>query len=74
MVNIAFVLCSSTAKMASNEGFKHIIVKEIHPTFAAEVRGIDFSSPLTDDAFGEILAAITKVRLLRIFKRILLCN
>ena len=60
--------------MASNEGFKHIIIKEIHPTFVAEVRGIDFSSPITDDVFAEILAAITKVRVFRIFIRILLCN
>ena len=60
--------------MAINEVFKHITVKEIHPTFAAEVGGIDFSSPIADDVFAEILAAITKVRVFRIFIRILLCN
>lgn len=59
--------------MAINEVFKHITVKEIHPTFAAEVGGIDFSSPIADDVFAEILAAMTKVRLFRISVWRLLC-
>ena len=80
MVNVAFALCLSIAtvrktrpKMASDEVFKHIIVKEIHQTFAAEVRGIDFSSPIAGDVFAEILSAMSKVRLFRMFIRILPC-
>lgn len=35
---------------------------ELHPTFGAEVRGVDFSRPEALKAvFPEILAAITKV-------------
>ena len=41
--------------------FKHIEVKELHPTFAAEIEGVDFGN-ITDDVFAEILAASAKVR------------
>ena len=41
--------------------FKHIAVKELHPTFGAEVSGVDFSKEVTGEVFREILAAITKV-------------
>lgn len=42
-------------------GFKLIQVKELHPTFGAEVDGVDFSQPVTEDVFSEIHQAITKV-------------
>lgn len=38
----------------------------LHPTFAAEVHGVDFTKPIPDDVFEEIKAAITKVRLFRV--------
>lgn len=41
--------------------FKHIIVKPLHPTFGAEISGIDFSQPVPDEVFTEVLAAVTKV-------------
>ncbi|KAH8804867.1 alpha-ketoglutarate-dependent 2,4-dichlorophenoxyacetate dioxygenase [Xylogone sp. PMI_703] len=40
--------------------FKHITAVKLHPTFAAEVQGVDFSQPLADEVFGEILSAINK--------------
>ncbi|KAJ5820440.1 alpha-ketoglutarate-dependent 2-4-dichlorophenoxyacetate dioxygenase [Penicillium riverlandense] len=40
--------------------FQHITVTELHPTFGAEVSGVDFSRPVEDDVFQEILAAINK--------------
>jgi len=40
--------------------FKHINVKELHPTIGAEVSGIDFSAPMTDEVFSEVHAAITR--------------
>lgn len=39
----------------------HISVVELHPTFAAEVRGVDFSQELSIEVFDEIYHAITKV-------------
>lgn len=47
--------------MPHAEPYKHIQVKELHPTFGAEVSGIDFSQPVPDDVFADVLAAITKV-------------
>jgi len=41
--------------------FDHIKVKELHPTFAAEISGVDFSNPLKDEVFEEIQSAVTKV-------------
>lgn len=41
--------------------YKHIQIKELHPTFGAEVIGVDFSKEVPDEVFGDILAAITKV-------------
>lgn len=43
--------------------FKHVTIKELHPTFAAEIGGVDFSKPIPDDVFAEILAASAKVLL-----------
>lgn len=37
-------------------------IRELHPTFAAEVIGVDFSKPVPDDVFDEIKVALTKVR------------
>lgn len=37
-----------------------ITIKELHPTFAAEVHDVDFQN-LTDEQFDEIYQAITKV-------------
>jgi alpha-ketoglutarate-dependent 2,4-dichlorophenoxyacetate dioxygenase len=41
--------------------FKTIEVKKLHPTFAAEVKGVDFDH-VSDGQFDEILAAMAKVR------------
>jgi hypothetical protein len=41
--------------------FKTITVKELHPTFAAEVEGVDFEN-LSDEQLQEILAAMAKVQ------------
>lgn len=41
--------------------FEHIDVKELHPTFGAEIKGVDFSVPVTDETFRDILAAVTQV-------------
>jgi alpha-ketoglutarate-dependent 2,4-dichlorophenoxyacetate dioxygenase len=44
--------------------FKHITVKELHPTFVAEVQGVDFSKPVSPEVFSEIQNALAKVKLL----------
>lgn len=41
--------------------FNKITVTELHPTFGAEISGVDFSRPVEDDVFQEIQAAISKV-------------
>ena len=41
--------------------FKTLKVKELHPTFAAEVEGADFLN-MTEEQFGEVKAAMAKVR------------
>lgn len=41
--------------------FTHIVITELHPTFGAEISGVDFSRPVDKDVFQEILAAISKV-------------
>ncbi len=41
--------------------FKHITIKEIGPTFVAEVEGVDFSQEIPQEVFDEIVKAITKV-------------
>ncbi len=38
-----------------------ITATPLHPTFAAEIKGVDFSKELSDDDFNEIYKAITKV-------------
>ena len=44
------------------EQFNLIAIKELHPTFGAEISGVDFSKSVADEVFSEILDAITKVR------------
>lgn len=41
--------------------FKTIKVKELHPTFGAEVEGVDFNN-LSEETLQEILSAMAKVR------------
>lgn len=41
--------------------FKLIQVKPLHLTVGAEITGVDFSGPVPDDVFKEIMAAITQV-------------
>jgi alpha-ketoglutarate-dependent 2,4-dichlorophenoxyacetate dioxygenase len=41
--------------------FKHISIKEIGTTFAAEIEGVDFSQGIPQEVTDEIPAAITKV-------------
>jgi alpha-ketoglutarate-dependent 2,4-dichlorophenoxyacetate dioxygenase len=41
--------------------FKIIKIERLHETFGAQISGVDFSSPISDEVFHEILAAITKV-------------
>ena len=47
--------------------FKHIQVKGLHPTFGAEVHGVDFSKPVPEDVFSEIYKTITKVSIIHYF-------
>lgn len=46
---------------SATPAFQHLIVKELHPTFGAQISGVDFAKPLDDVVFIEILAAIAKV-------------
>jgi alpha-ketoglutarate-dependent 2,4-dichlorophenoxyacetate dioxygenase len=46
---------------ANDPVFQHISAKALHPTFGAEISGVDISAPLTDDVFREILQALNKV-------------
>ncbi|KAF2085429.1 alpha-ketoglutarate-dependent 2,4-dichlorophenoxyacetate dioxygenase [Saccharata proteae CBS 121410] len=39
---------------------EHLSIIKLHPTFGAEIRGVDFAKPLDDVVFAEILDAITK--------------
>ena len=41
--------------------FKIIKVQKLHQTFGAQISGVDFSSPISEEIFDEILAAIAKV-------------
>jgi hypothetical protein len=42
--------------------FSKLEVTELHPTFGAEIEGVDFSQPIPDEVFKEILAASAKAR------------
>lgn len=41
--------------------FETIKVKQLHPTFAAEISGVNFEN-LSEEQFSDILAAMAKVR------------
>jgi len=41
--------------------FKTLSIKELHPTFGAEVSGVDFSQNIPNDVFEEILKAMAQV-------------
>jgi hypothetical protein len=41
--------------------FEHITISELHPTFGAEISGVDFSHPVEEKVFQEILTAMSKV-------------
>lgn len=41
--------------------FKTLTVRELHPTFAAEVSGVNFND-VPEEQFSEILEAMAKVR------------
>ena len=46
---------------ATEPDYKLINVQAIHPTFAADVTGVDFSAPVSPEVFQEILKAIATV-------------
>jgi len=41
--------------------FKRIKARQLHPTFAAEIEGVDFKN-LDDETVAEVKSAIEKVR------------
>lgn len=41
--------------------YKHITIKELAPTFVAEIGGVDFSRPVEPEVFQEIKDALAKV-------------
>lgn len=43
--------------------FNTIQIKKLHPTFGAEISGINFQEPIPDEQFQEILKASAKVGL-----------
>lgn len=46
---------------ATDTDYKHISLKPLAPTFAAEVTGVDFSLPVEKEVFQEIHRAIVDV-------------
>ncbi|QDS72430.1 hypothetical protein FKW77_009203 [Venturia effusa] len=46
--------------MPHAEPFQRIQITELHPTFGAEVGGVDFSKPVPDEVVEELKAAVTK--------------
>lgn len=46
---------------ATDPDYKHIQLKQLAPTFAAEVTGVDFSRPVDKEVFEEIRRAIVDV-------------
>jgi len=38
-------------------------IKELHPTFGAEIRGVDFSKPVSEEIFSQIHSAMAKVNI-----------
>jgi|ERR1700722_8847164 hypothetical protein len=62
-----FVFTMPHAASDDDNDFKHIQVKELHPTFGAEVHSVDFSKPVPEDVFSEIYKTITKVSIIHYF-------
>jgi hypothetical protein len=54
-------LLLSNMALAQSYNFKTLSIKELHPTFGAEVSGVDFSQNIPDDVFEEILKAMAQV-------------
>lgn len=52
-------------KDEEEQPFETIRVKQLHPTFAAEISGVDFEN-LSEEQFSDILAAMAKVRRRRV--------
>jgi alpha-ketoglutarate-dependent 2,4-dichlorophenoxyacetate dioxygenase len=46
---------------AAEQEFKTIQIQKLHPTFGAEISGVDYSKPIPDDVFQEIRDASAKV-------------
>ena len=46
---------------ATDTEYQHIELKELAPTFGAEVTGVDFSKPVKKEVFDEIHRAIINV-------------
>jgi alpha-ketoglutarate-dependent 2,4-dichlorophenoxyacetate dioxygenase len=46
--------------LATEQGFRTITIKELHPTYGAEILGADFQN-MSDEQFQEIKAAMAKV-------------
>jgi alpha-ketoglutarate-dependent taurine dioxygenase len=41
--------------------YNYLTVKELHPTFGAEVCGINVAEPLSPETFEELRSVLTKV-------------
>ncbi|CAG8961598.1 hypothetical protein HYFRA_00006133 [Hymenoscyphus fraxineus] len=48
------------SSVTEKPGFQHIRIKKLHPTFGAEVSGVDFSKEIPSEVFDEILEALIK--------------
>jgi alpha-ketoglutarate-dependent 2,4-dichlorophenoxyacetate dioxygenase len=46
--------------VATDQGVCSITIKELHPTYGAEIRGADFQN-MSDEQFQDIKAAMAKV-------------
>lgn len=51
--------------MAPTQGYRSetLSIKELHPTFGAEISGFDFSQNIADDVFEEVLNVMAQVGL-----------
>lgn len=49
--------------------YKHITVKELAPTFVAEVQGVDFTKPIESEVFQEIGDALAKVSFIKVLNK-----
>lgn len=46
---------------AAEQEYQNIHIHKLHPTFGAEISGIDYSKPIPDDVFQVIRNASAKV-------------